>query len=438
MKISGFTLFVSITAAIGGLLFGYHTAVISGALLFLQESFSLTTLQQQLVVSTLLVGALVSAIFGGAFVDHFGRKVSLFITVFFSIVGTFLLTSAESVLEILVGRFVTGLGLGLASLTVPLYISEMSPAKHRGMLVSFNQFAITIGILLAYIMNYLFSSTQEWRWMFAVAFIPCFIQLILLFFITDTPSWFISHGKTARAYKILDKSKRDRKNEEIFVQKNVSRKEGRFKALLHPSVRKPFFVGIGISVFQQITGINAVIYYSPKIFQMAGYETAESAISVTLSIGIINVLMTVIALWFIDRLGRRPLLVIGISGMMISLALMGWSFFAQIGGIGFIAVGSLMTYVAFFAIGMGPIPWLIISEIFPLKIRGKAMGIAVFANWFCNYLVSLTFLSLLDGLGASGTFWLYTMICALALWFVIKKVPETKGKTLEEIQRYFH
>lgn len=438
MKISGFTLFVSITAAIGGLLFGYHTAIISGALLFLQESFSLSLMQEQFIVSTLLIGALISAVLGGVFVDHFGRKMTLFITVIFFLVGTFLLTSAESVLEILVGRFVSGLGIGLASLVVPLYISEMSPAKHRGMLVSFNQFAITLGILLAYIVNYAFSSNQEWRWMFAVAFIPSCIQFIFLFFISDTPSWLISHGKTAKAYKVLDKTRKSQKHEEVFDQKNISRKEGSFKALFDPSIRSCFFVGMGMSVFQQITGINTVIYYSPKIFQIAGYTTIESAISATLSIGVINVLMTLIALWLVDKIGRRPLLMIGLFGMAISLALMGWSFFMQMESMGFIAVGSLMTYVSFFAIGLGPIPWLLISEIFPLKIRGRAMGIAVFANWFCNYLVSLTFLSMLQGLGASGTFWLYTVICMLALWFVIKKVPETKGKTLEEIQRYFH
>ncbi|PIS01256.1 MAG: MFS transporter [Chlamydiae bacterium CG10_big_fil_rev_8_21_14_0_10_35_9] len=436
-KLPAYTVFVSIIAAIGGLLFGYQTAVVSGALLFLEGHFDLTTLQQQLVVSTLLIGALIAAILGGSFADHFGRKTSLLVTSLLFLVGTYLLTGANSVLEILTGRFIIGLGIGLASLVVPLYIAEMSPAKHRGMLVSFNQFAITIGILLAYIINYYFSSSQDWRWMFGFAFIPAVLQLIGLYFISDTPSWFISHGKKAKAMEVLEKTRRPKKEEEVLQKTNISRKEGRIKELFNTKVKAPFLVGIGISVFQQITGINIVIYYAPRIFQLAGFATAESAISATLSIGIINVLMTIVALWLIDRLGRRPLLIIGIAGMAASLAVLGWSFLIELEGISYIAVGSVMVYVSFFAISLGPIAWLIISEIFPLKIRGRAMGIAVFANWSANYIVSLTFLTLVEILGTGFTFWFYTTICLLALWFVIRKVPETKGKTLEQIQNFW-
>jgi len=436
-KLPAYTVFVSIIAAIGGLLFGYQTAVVSCALLFLEGHFDLTTLQQQLVVSTLLIGALIAAILGGSFADHFGRKTSLLVTSLLFLVGTYLLTGANSVLEILTGRFIIGLGIGLASLVVPLYIAEMSPAKHRGMLVSFNQFAITIGILLAYIINYYFSSSQDWRWMFGFAFIPAVLQLIGLYFISDTPSWFISHGKKAKAMEVLEKTRRPKKEEEVLQKTNISRKEGRIKELFNTKVKAPFLVGIGISVFQQITGINIVIYYAPRIFQLAGFATAESAISATLSIGIINVLMTIVALWLIDRLGRRPLLIIGIAGMAASLAVLGWSFLIELEGISYIAVGSVMVYVSFFAISLGPIAWLIISEIFPLKIRGRAMGIAVFANWSANYIVSLTFLTLVEILGTGFTFWFYTTICLLALWFVIRKVPETKGKTLEQIQNFW-
>ncbi|MGD2170044.1 MAG: sugar porter family MFS transporter [Chlamydiota bacterium] len=436
-KLPAYTVFVSIIAAIGGLLFGYQTAVVSGALLFLESHFDLTTLQQQLVVSTLLIGALIAAILGGSFADHFGRKTSLLITSLLFIVGTYLLTGANSVFELLTGRFIIGLGIGLASLVVPLYIAEMSPAKHRGMLVSFNQFAITIGILLAYIINYYFSSSQDWRWMFGFAFIPAVLQLIGLYFISDTPSWFISHGKKAKAMQVLEKTRRPKKKEEVLQKTNISRKEGRVKELFKAKVKAPFLVGIGISVFQQITGINIVIYYAPRIFQLAGFATAESAISATLSIGIINVLMTIVALWLIDRLGRRPLLIIGIAGMATSLAILGWSFLIELEGISYVAVGSVMVYVSFFAISLGPIAWLIISEIFPLKIRGRAMGVAVFANWSANYIVSLTFLTLVEILGTGVTFWFYTTICLLALWFVIKKVPETKGKTLEQIQNFW-
>ena len=201
-KIPAFTLFVTIIAAFGGLLFGYHTAVISGALLFLENVFNLSIFEQQIIVSTVLLGALLGAIFGGSLADHFGRRAALFLTSFLFIIGTYLLTSAYSIFELIVGRFITGVGVGLTSLVVPLYIAEMSPSKNRGMLVSFNQFAITIGILSAFLINYGFARESDWRWMFGFAFIPAVLQLIGLFFITDTPSWFISHGKKAKAYDI--------------------------------------------------------------------------------------------------------------------------------------------------------------------------------------------------------------------------------------------
>jgi len=435
-SIPAFTLFATIVAAFGGLLFGYHTAVISGALLFLENVFSLSIFEQQLIVSTILLGALLSAIFGGSLADHFGRRVTLFLTSFLFIIGTYLLSSAYSIFELIVGRFITGLGVGLASLVVPLYIAEMSPSKNRGMLVSFNQFAITIGILSAFLINYGFAREAGWRWMFGLAFIPSFLQLIGLFFITDTPSWFISHGKRAKAYNILEKTRKVRKDEEVLADKNISRKEAKFKHLFDKSVRPAFLVGVGLSVFQQITGINKVIYYAPRIFQLAGFETAKSAILATLTVGIVNVAVTILALWLIDRIGRRPLLIVGTLGMAIALAVLG-IFFAIPTNTGFVAVIAVIAYVCFFAIGLGPIAWLIISEIFPLRVRGRAMGVAVFSNWFSNYIVSLTFLTLINVLGTSFTFWLYALICLIALWFVFRKVPETKGKSLEQIQKFW-
>jgi len=435
-KIPAFTLFVTIIAAFGGLLFGYHTAVISGALLFLENVFNLSIFEQQIIVSTVLLGALLGAIFGGSLADHFGRRAALFLTSFLFIIGTYLLTSAYSIFELIVGRFITGVGVGLTSLVVPLYIAEMSPSKNRGMLVSFNQFAITIGILSAFLINYGFARESDWRWMFGFAFIPAVLQLIGLFFITDTPSWFISHGKKAKAYDILERTRKIRKDEEVFDNKNISRKEAKFKHLFDESVRPAFLVGIGLSIFQQITGINTVIYYAPRIFQLAGFETARSAILATLTVGIVNVAVTILALWLIDRIGRRPLLIVGTLGMAASLAILG-IFFAIPTGPGFIAVISVVAYVCFFAIGLGPIAWLIISEIFPLRVRGRAMGVAVFFNWFSNYIVSLTFLSLISALGISLTFWVYTLICFLALWFVVRKVPETRGKSLEQIQKFW-
>jgi 77 Permeases of the major facilitator superfamily len=223
---------------------------------------------------------------------------------------------------------------------------------------------------------------------------------------------------------------------EIKKEEDAPSRKG-WKELLNPSVRRPFLVGIGVSVFQQITGINTVIYYAPQIFQSAGYQTAQTAILATMLVGIVNVALTVVSLWLIDKIGRRPLLIGGLIGMAAALAVLGFSFIGGGSDIGLTAVGGLMVYVAFFAISLGPVAWLIISEIYPLGIRGRAMGIATLANWVCNYVVSLTFLTLIEEFGTGYTFWLYTVICLLGLWFVYKMVPETKGKTFEQIQDFW-
>jgi sugar porter (SP) family MFS transporter len=433
-KFSSFSLFVSIIAALGGLLFGYNTSVVSGALLFIAQDFHLSTFQQELVVSTLLIGALLGAICGGFLADSFGRKKTLFMTLLLFLVGIVLLMEAEGFSSLLTGRFIVGLGIGVASLAVPLYIAEMSPPGNRGALVSLNQLAITIGILLAYIVSYHYSESGEWRDMFGFALIPVAIQFVGLFFIPETPSWLMNHNRRGAAEKVLLKAQlvHESSDTEKEVHSNKSWKE-----LFSPHVRRAFLIGIGISVFQQITGINTVIYYAPQIFQKAGYQTAQGAILATMLVGIVNVGMTIVALWLIDRLGRRPLLVGGLIGMGLSLAVLGFSFFSGGSHVGLVAILGVMAYVACFAISLGPVAWLIISEIYPLGIRGRAMGVATFANWVCNYIVSLTFLSLIDTFGTGMTFWLYTLICVLALWFVLKMVPETRGKTLEQIQHFW-
>ncbi|NGX28145.1 MAG: putative metabolite transport protein CsbC [Candidatus Anoxychlamydiales bacterium] len=436
-KFTSFTLFVSIIAAIGGLLFGYNTATISGAILFLTKDFNLSTIAQEVMISIILVGALVGACFGGILTDRIGRKKSLFITSIVFIIGTFIVMIAQTVTMLFIGRIILGLAIGVVSLAVPLYIAEMSDPTHRGALVSLNQLAITIGILLAYVIDYFYAPTGEWRSMFGVAMIPAVLLFIGLFFIPETPSFLAIRGKKDKALKILKKIEVDTSHSEVVVEKGTSKKRVSWKNLLEKSVKPALFAGIGISIFQQITGINVVIYYAPRIFQMAGLESATSAILATMGVGVINLLMTFVALWIIDLVGRKPLLIVGLIGMSLSLGVLGIGFLQTTGTASIISIVSLMCYVSFFAIGLGPVTWLIISEIYPMGIRGRAMGIAIFANWTCNYIVSLTFLNLVGFFGKSGAFWFYGVICLLGLWFVIKKIPETKGKELKEIQKYF-
>lgn len=439
VKFTGYSLFVSCIAAMGGILFGYNSSVISGVLLFITGEFHLSTIQQEVIVSTLLIGALIGALAGGVIADQFGRKKTLFFTLILFFIGVFTLTEATGFEALLAGRFISGLAIGIVSMAAPLYIAEMSPPENRGALVSLNQLCITLGILIAYIVTYSYSTTSDWRAMFGFAFLPIAIQFIGLFFVPETPSWLLSHNRKEAAEKILHRIRvapDHHKLSNMNIEEDAPSTK-HWKALLAPSVRKPFLIGIGVAVFQSITGINTVIYYAPQIFQLAGYQAAQTALFATILVGAINVLITIISLWLIDRIGRRPLLIGGLIGMAAALIILGISFLSQGEASGLTAVVALLIYVGFFAVSLGPVAWLIISEVYPLGIRGRAMGIATFSNWVCNYFVSLTFLTLIQELGTTGTFWLYAIICFLGLWFVIKLVPETKGKTFEEIQAFW-
>lgn len=437
-NLNSYLIYICVVVSLGGFLFGYNTSVISGALVFLAEEFSLTTFQKEIVVAIILIGALFGAIFGGSFADYLGRKKTLFFTTFLFIVGTFIIVIAKSFALLIIGRTVVGLAIGVVSVVVPLFLAEVSPPQNRGALVSLNQLAITIGILIAFIVDYNFAFEKAWRLMFAASFFPAILQLLGLFFVPETPSWLSANGQKVKSKEILQKIHRVRKDEEaiVYAEKKFTKQQFQWKRLFDSSIRQAFFVGIGISVFQQITGINTVIYYAPTIFRISGYSDASSILP-TIWIGGVNVFMTIVALWLIDKWGRKILLSWGLIGMFLCLSVLGWSFYSGMEHTGPVSVISLILYVAFFAVSLGPIAWLIISEIYPLKIRGKAMGVATLANWTCNFIVSVTFLTLIDEVGIDYTFWIYALVCIIAFWFVVKKVPETKGKSLEQIQSFW-
>lgn len=439
VKLNLFTLFAALTASLGGVLFGYNSSAISGAILFLTEEFQFSKVDRALIISILLLGALVGSLLGGYLTDHIGRKKTLFITVAIFSIGTTILVLANTFSAFMWGRFILGIGVGIVSVAVPLYIAEISPSSYRGSLVSLNQLAITIGILLGYIIDYIYSHEANWQMMFAFAFIPTFLFLLGLLFIPETPSYLQGIGKRKKAQKVMHKITGRVLDKDISMEEKKERvKKEAFSTLFKSENIPPLVTGLGISIFQQITGINVIIYYAPTIFQMVGYPSAPSAIYATIGIGVVNVIMTIVAVLIIDKIGRRPLLITGLIGMSLSLFTLGISFFEREADIGIVSLISLMAYVSFFAISLGPVAWLIISEIFPLTIRGRAMGLAIFANWICNYLVSLTFLNLIAEVTPSGAFWLYTGICLFALWFVSYKVPETKNKTFEEIHRFWN
>jgi sugar porter (SP) family MFS transporter len=430
-------------AALGGLLFGYDTGVISGAELFLKNDFTLSTFALEVIVSGVLAGAAVGALLGGRLADLFGRRKLLIVTAIIFGAGGIVCAAATSPAILVIGRIIVGLGIGLASGTVPVYISEVSPADARGWQVSLFQLAITVGILLAYIVDYAFASIQGWRWMFGLAVVPAAIFGMGMLFLPESPRWLARRGHHEKARAMLSRIRgtSDVSAELQEIERSLAHADerGRLSDLFAPSVRPALVVGIGLAIFQQVTGINTVIYYAPLIIQSAGISSESGAILATAGIGVVNVLMTIVAMWLIDRVGRRPLLLVGTAGMVATLGLLGLAFrmSGKSGALVWLAVISMMVYVASFAISLGPIFWLLISEIYPLKIRSSSEGLAAAFNWGSNLLVSLTFLTLLETIGSARTFWLYGLFAIAAWIFSYFHVPETKGRTLEEIEEFW-
>ena len=430
-------------AALGGLLFGYDTGVISGALIFIKREFGLTTAAEEVVVSGVLLGATIGAIFGGKAADLFGRRRVLLVTAAIFGIGALASAVAPSPTILIVSRVVLGLAIGLASTNVPVYLSEVAPPHARGWVVSLFQLAVTVGIVVAYLTDYAFAGIEGWRWMLGLAVVPALVFGTGMFFLPETPRWLIRGGHHEVAQRVLvrirELSDVSVEIEEIKASLAQQAESGHWTDLLRRQVRPALVVGLGLAIFQQITGINTVIYYAPRILQSAGFNSASGAILATVGVGVVNVGMTIVAMFLVDRAGRRPLLLVGIAGMIITLGALGLSFRISnpSGQLAWISVICLMGYVASFAISLGPIFWLLIAEIYPLKIRGLAEGTAATFNWASNLIVSLTFLTLVEKLGASSTFLLYA-VASVASWvFAYCFVPETKGRSLEQIEAFW-
>ena len=438
--------FVRVAAAItatGGLLFGYDTGVISGALLFITKDFApLSSFLQGVIVSVLLVGAVTGAIAGGPLSDRLGRRPVVLLAAIIFAVGAIAAALAPNVLILIFARFILGLGVGLASLIVPLYIAEIAPPDTRGALVSLNQLMITIGILVSYIVGVAFTPIEGWRYMFAVAVIPALILGIGMFTLPESPRWLVKNGKLDKARSVLLLSRVEADVETEMQQmeeiERIERQQAQvgYKELLAPWIRPALIVGVGLAIFQQITGINTVIYYAPTILEKVGFSAGGAIAATALGVGAVNVGFTILAVYIVDRVGRRPLLLIGLIGMIVSLGLLGvvFSLGATSGAAGLLATICLALYIASFAISLGPIFWLMISEIYPLNMRGSAMSIAALCNWGSNFIVALIFPVLLATFGGAGSFWLFAALGIVAWIFVYFMVPETKGRTLEEIE----
>ena len=440
---SGVLLRVSAIAAIGGLLFGYDTGVISGALLFIKDDLHAGTTAQQWVVSSLLLGAIVGAVASGYLADRISRKFTKVVSGTIYVVGALGCAFAVSVPMLIGFRFVLGLSVGTASFVAPLYISEVSPPRVRGGLVSFNQLAITTGILVSYLVNDALKGVDHnWRWMLGLAVIPGAALAIGMLTVPHTPRWLMERDREDDARSVLDElragDERADVDGEIEDIKEAARNErsSRLGDLFGGRLRPLLWVGLGLAVFQQFVGINTVIYYAPTILSDTGL-TKSASITQTVFVGVTNVVFTIVAVLLLDRVGRRKLLLVGTVGLTIALAVLGIYFSSTTlqQRAGWVALAALLVYIASFAIGLGPVFWLMISEIYPTGIRSRAMAVATVGNWAANFLVAVSFLSLGELITRQGTFFLYTGIGVLAFVFFLSRVPETTNRSLEDIQQ---
>ncbi|GAB3298280.1 MFS transporter [Hymenobacter tenuis] len=428
---------IATVAALGGLLFGFDTAIINGALIFLKQDFNLTDAETEWAASSILFGAVIGAALAGGLTDRYGRRRLLFAAAALFTLSALAAAVPRTLTEFVLARLAGGLAIGLASLLVPLYIAEIAPARIRGRLVTLNQLAIVTGILLAYVASYYLAGQglDSWRWMFASAALPSLLFMLALLLVPESPRWQLGRGQETEAFHTLTllNGPLAAATEAREIQSALEAERGEEASLRQPRLRRPLRIAVVLAVLQQITGINTILYYGSIIFTEHSGQSASSAIGANALIGGINFAGTVVALFVIDRIGRKPLLLLASGGMALSLAALVVALQLQAPGPWLLAL--IMLYVACFAVGLGPGVWVVITEIFPNAVRGRAASLATVALWVACTLISFTFLSLVKAAGLAGAFGLYSFLSALTFVFVWRLVPETKERTLEEIER---
>ncbi|MCL1673436.1 sugar porter family MFS transporter [Elizabethkingia ursingii] len=439
---SGIIYKATLVASVGGLLFGYDTAVISGAIGFMRSFYQLSDIMTGWVASCALLGCIAGAMYSGKLSDRAGRKKILMLSAVLFTISSIGTAMAPNLWFFVLFRIIGGMGIGIASMLSPMYISEMAPAPVRGRLISVFQLGIVTGILVIYFVNaYIAGIHNEawnistgWRWMFGSGIIPSVIFILLLITVPESPRWLASQKKQSEALVILSQINGNTAAQQELDSINESLKdEAPFSlaSLKGSKLKKALITGILLAVFSQFTGINAIMYYAPEIFKSTGTGT-DSAFIQTILVGVINVVFTLVAIKYVDSWGRKKLLLTGISGMTVCLFIVGLAFYTQQQG--YLVLIAILGYIAFFAMSLGPLTFVVIAEIFPTKSRATAMSIATFFLWLAVFLVSQTFPILIGSIGSANTFWLYTLISVLAFLFIRKSIPETKGKTLEEIE----
>jgi SP family galactose:H+ symporter-like MFS transporter len=392
-----------------GMLLSYPISVSSGVLIFLEKDFLMTALTKSLVVSVVIVGAMVGILAGGPVADRFGRKKAILLSALFLIIGSFASALASSYKDLLLFRFITGAGIGITSMCIPVYLAEMSEPEYRGKMVSIFQVSITIGIFVSYLVNYALISSQSWRMAFGISGLLAVFGFLITLKANESRAW-------------LEEKSQTKLNQNPYL----------FKSIFKKSLRKVLFLGLTISIFQQITGINAVIFYAPEIFMRAGVTDMKGNLFLTLLMGLFNVATALFTMTRIDGWGRRKLLLLGIPGMILSLTILG--FFSHTKAF---AIFGLFFYILSFGISLGPVAWVMISEIYPIENRATLVSFTLLLNWIASLAVSFSFLFLIEYMGVGKAFNLFSFISVLALFFVYFKVPETKGKSLKEIEEFW-
>jgi major inositol transporter-like SP family MFS transporter len=436
-------------ATLGGLLFGFDTGVINGALPFMEEDLGLTPFTEGLVASSLVFGAAFGAVFGGRLADRHGRKRMIIVLAMIFLLGTLGASFAPNVAVMVISRLVLGLAVGGASVMVPIYLAEMSPAAMRGQMVTRNELMIVTGQLIAFTTNAFIGntfgdSTGVWRWMLVIATIPAIGLWIGMNFVPESPRWLASIGNFGETLSVLrqirdkEAARREFKEVQTLAVEDYKAKMGTLKDLSEPWLKRVFVVGLGLAVIQQITGVNSIMYYGTQILTSAGFG-AQAALTANIANGVISVAATFVGIWLLGRVGRRPMLMVGQIGTTAALLAIGvFSLILPEGTTrGFVILAFTVTFLAFQQGAISPVTWLMLSEIFPLKIRGMGMGISVFVLWMVNFAVSFTFPVLVDAITISNTFFVFVVLGVGAILFAYKFVPETRGRSLEELEQDF-
>jgi SP family arabinose:H+ symporter-like MFS transporter len=436
-----FIFLATFVASIGGLLYGFDTAIISGALGFITRHYALSGTMQGWAVSSLVSGCIAGAAISGQIGDRYSRRVALAISACLFLICCSGTALASSFSTFIVFRIIGGIGIGIAATMSPLYIAEIAPAHLRGRLMAMNQLATVSGMLIGYFLNSFIAGqgdaawgdSSAWRWMFAVGTVPSLLLLVMLCIVPHSPRWLMQKGRTQQALAVLQRINGDAAGlaEMDTIRSSRKQADGKLSELFQPGLRLALIVGVLLAIMQQVTGINAVMYYAPEIFRQTGMST-EAALQQTILLGAVALLCTALACWLIDSIGRKPLLLAGMLGSTLFLGLVGHEFRTDPDSP--LLLTYLTLYIACFSISLGPVTWVVIGEIYPTRIRGRAMAIAAIALWATDYLVSQTFPSLVEYMGSAHTFWLYGAMSMVGFALTLRFVPETKGHTLEEIE----